>query len=163
MAFRGRFTADAQLGRLARWLRALGFDCAYDESLPGRQQLQQSRQQGRILLTRNRVLLREQKPASAFEVRGDDPLEQLRQVVTAMALPPPVQLYTRCMLDNAELGPPLPPAQADALVPAGVRGIPGPVRQCPVCGRVYWQGSHVRRMRAALERVLPGWLPEGIG
>jgi hypothetical protein len=49
-------------------------------------------------------------------------------------------------------------AQADALVPEGVRGIPGPIRKCPVCGRVYWHGSHTRRMRAAVDRALPGWL-----
>jgi hypothetical protein len=48
--------------------------------------------------------------------------------------------------------------QAQPLLPEGVRGLPGPVRRCPQCGRLYWEGSHVRRMRTALERVLPGWV-----
>jgi uncharacterized protein len=43
------------------------------------------------------------------------------------------------------------------LLPKGGRGIPGPVRRCPACGRLYWDGSHVRRMRTALDRALPGW------
>lgn len=45
-----------------------------------------------------------------------------------------------------------------ALLPPDVRELPGPARQCPGCGRLYWLGSHARRMREALERVLPGWL-----
>jgi uncharacterized protein len=159
MRFEPRFAADAMLGRLARWLRVLGFDTTCDASLPGVEQLQRAQERGRILLTSNRCLLREMQPRIAFEIRGVDPLEQLRQVVTAMALPAPMELFTRCMLDNTELSAPLPPAQAHALVPEGVRGIPGPVRQCPLCGRVYWHGSHARRMRAAIDRTLPGWLP----
>ena len=158
MRLEPRFAADAMLGRLARWLRVLGFDTTCDASLPGAEQLERARQQGRILLTRNRCLMREMQPRSAFEVQGNDPLEQLRQVVTAVGLQAPSELFTRCMLDNAELSPPLPPAQADALVPAGVRGIPGPVRRCPLCARVYWHGSHARRMRAAIDQALPGWL-----
>jgi len=154
-----RFTADAMLGRLARWLRVLGFDTCCDASLPGIEQLYRAQARGRILLTRNRHLLREMQPRNAFEVQGDDPLAQLRQVVTAMGLQAPGELFTRCMIDNTELSPPLPPEQADALVPEGVRGIPGPVRQCPLCARVYWHGSHARRMRAAIDRTLPGWLP----
>jgi uncharacterized protein len=159
MRFEPRFAADAMLGRLARWLRVLGFDTVCDASLPGIEQLRRAQEQGRILLTRNRCLMREMQPRMAFEVQGDDSLEQLRQVVTAMALRAPTELFTRCMLDNAELSAPLPLAQAEVLVPEGVRGIPGPVRQCPVCARLYWHGSHARRMRAAIDRVLPGWLP----
>jgi hypothetical protein len=63
------------------------------------------------------------------------------------------------MICNSMLGPPLPRELADPLMPEGVRGIPGPVRQCPTCLRVYWLGSHARRMRMAIERTLPGWLP----
>ena len=151
-----RFAADAMLGRLARWLRALGWDTSYDESLSDPVLVQQANAQHRILLTRDRHLLRELRPERALEIRQDDPLQQLHAVATGLALDPPSELFTRCLLCNAPLQE-LDAAQAQPLLPPGVRDVPGPVRRCPQCGRLYWQGSHVRRMRAALQRVLPGW------
>ena len=153
-----RFAADAMLGRLARWLRVLGFDTTYGHGLSDAALVRLAQDEGRVLLTRDRHLLRELRPAHALEIRQDAPLEQLRDTVAALALPAPAELFTRCILCNTPLPSPLDSAAAQALLPPGVRGIPGPVRQCPTCARVYWHGSHVRRMRAALERALPGWL-----
>lgn len=135
-----RFAADAMLGRLARWLRVLGFDTLCDASLPGIEQLYRAQAQGRILLTRNRCLLREMRPRSAFEVQGDDPLEQLRQIVTAMNLPAPQELFTRCMLDNAELGTALPQQ--------------GPMRWCPkACAAFRGRFASARCVRACTGRA----------
>ena len=111
----------------------------------------------RILLTRDRHLLRELRPVRALEIRQDAPLAQLRDVLETLASAPPRELFTRCMLDNVPLVV-VPDALAWPHLPEGVRGVASPVRQCPECGRFYWNGSHVRRMRHALERALPGWL-----
>lgn len=156
-----RFAADAMLGRLARWLRVLGYDTSYDEALDDPVLVQRAADEDRMLLTRDRHLLRELRPVSALEIRNDDPLDQLRELVATLALPPPVALFTRCMLCNAELSEPLAPDRAVELLLPGLRDVQGPVRQCPACGRVYWHGSHARRMRHALERTLPGWLTQG--
>ncbi len=145
------------LGRLARWLRVLGYDTSYDETLADAVLVELAEAQRRLLLTRDRHLLRELRPARAVEVRQDDPLHQLRELVSALALPPPRGLFTRCLLCNADLEA-VDREAALPLLPEGVRDLPGPVRRCPSCGRLYWDGSHVRRMRAALERVLPGWI-----
>jgi uncharacterized protein with PIN domain len=153
-----RFAADAMLGRLARWLRVLAFDTFYEDGIADPQLVSLSNDEGRVLLTRDRHLLRELRPPRAYEVRQDAPLAQLHAVVTDLRLPAPPELFLRCMVCNSVLGPALPQHEADAMVPHGVRGIPGPVRQCPTCLRVYWHGSHARRMRAAIERTLPGWL-----
>jgi uncharacterized protein with PIN domain len=146
------------LGRLARWLRVLGFDTHYDETLSDPSLVRLAAQEDRLLLTRDRHLLRELRPAAALEIRHDDPLDQLRDLVERLSLPAPAELFTRCILCNCELAAPLAPELALELLPPGVRGIPGPVRQCPACQRIYWHGSHVRRMRVALDRTLPGWL-----
>ena len=151
-----RFTADAMLGRLARWLRVLGYDTAYDMTLPDPELVARANEEGRVLVTRDRHLLRELKPLWPLEVRQDDPLQQLRTVVTELQLSPPAELFVRCLLCNALLDA-LSLEEALPLLPEGVRDLPGPVRRCPSCGRLYWDGSHVRRMRAALDRVLPGW------
>ena len=144
------------LGRLARWLRVLGYDTSCDPALDDAMLVRLAQQEGRILLTRDRHLLRELRPLEAHEVRQDDPLLQLHELVNALALPRPQALFTRCLLCNAALQL-LSRAEALPLLPEGVRDLPGPVRQCPACERLYWDGSHVRRMRAALDRVLPGW------
>jgi uncharacterized protein with PIN domain len=151
-----RFAADAMLGRLARWLRVLGYDTWYDIGVADPVLVKLAQAEDRILLTRDRHLLNELRPPRAHEVRQDDPLQQLRDLVLALQLTPPSDLFTRCLLDNAALAT-VPPDEAVALVPDGVRGLAATVRRCPACGRLYWDGSHVRRMRAALERVLPGW------
>lgn len=154
-----RFAADAMLARLARWLRVLGFDTFHDASVHDPELVRLADAEGRTLLTRDRRLLRELRPRHALEITHDAPAEQLRLVVTTLALPAPAELFTRCMVCNCVLSPALPQEEADTVVPEGVRGIPGPVRRCPNCLRVYWHGSHTRRMRAAIERAVPGWLP----
>lgn len=144
------------LGRLARWLRVLGYDTSWDIAIADPVLVERAETEGRILLTRDRHLLRELRPARAHEVRQDDPLRQLVELVQALQLAPPAELFTRCLLDNAPLRE-LPRPEALPLLPPDVRELPGPVRRCPDCGRLYWDGSHVRRMRSALDRALPGW------
>ena len=134
----------------------LGYDTFYDAAVADDVLVRMAREEERILLTRDRHLLRELHPPRAHEVRQDEPLLQLRELVGAWDLSPPSELFTRCLLCNTPLQM-LPRDQAQPLLPAGVRDLPGPVRRCPSCGRLYWEGSHVRRMCAALERVLPGW------
>lgn len=152
-----RFVADAMLSRLARWLRVLDFDTLHDPAVHDAELVRIADAEGRFLLTRDRRLLRELRPARAHEVRQDDPLAQLRELVHALRLAPPRELFTRCLLCNTVLSPPVPQDQLAALLPSPGYTVPGPVRRCPTCGRLYWHGSHARRMRRALERALPGW------
>lgn len=156
-----RFLADAMLGRLARWLRVIGCDTLHlPVDTPDAVLVRRAHDEGRILLTRDRHLLRELRPARAMEILSEVPLEQLRQVVTVCALGPPAALLCRCLLCNTELTTVAPDAVLDQLPPSA-RALPGPVRCCPTCGRVYWRGSHARRMQAALDAALPGWLSSG--
>ena len=145
------------LGRLARWLRVLGFDTAYDAALDDPELVARAEAEDRVLLTRDRRLLRELRPTAALEIRSDVPLEQLRQVVEVLALAPPGALFTRCLLCNDVLAD-VPDAERNTLLPERARDLPGAVRRCPRCGRVYWHGSHARRMGRAVARALPDWL-----
>ncbi len=145
------------LGRLARWLRVLGYDTLYDPTAPDPELAARAGVEGRVLLTRDRALLRELRPERALEIRSDAPLEQLRQVVDALGIQPPTELFTRCLVCNQPLVE-VPEAERAAVVPERSRGLPGPVRRCPGCRRVFWPGSHARRMRRALERAFPEWV-----
>ncbi|HEU4994169.1 MAG TPA: Mut7-C RNAse domain-containing protein [Gemmatimonadaceae bacterium] len=151
------FLADAMLGRLARWLRAINADTlqlpidSHDSDLVAR-----AAAEGRVLLTRDRRLQRELRPARSFAVTSSVPLEQLVQVVRAFDLRRPPEFLTRCLLCNVSLDV-VQPTDARQLIPPKSRDLPGTVRRCPSCGRVYWRGSHVRRMEAALAAALPDW------
>ena len=152
-----RFLADAMLGRLARWLRVVGTDTlqlptdAPDVALVAR-----ARDDERVLLTRDRHLLRELRPHRELAIRSDVPLEQLGEVVRAFAIRRPAELLTRCLLCNTPLVE-MTPAEVLEQVPPRSRELAGPMRRCPTCGRAYWRGSHARRMEAALETALPDW------
>jgi uncharacterized protein with PIN domain len=144
------------LGRLARWLRVLGLDTAYDPALYDPTLVEWAQMEDRILLTRDRPLLVELRPDRSLLIVAERPLDQLRQVVMEVDLAPPVELFTRCLVCNVVLRP-ATGAECTTLVPPEARGLPGPVRRCPACGRAYWPGSHARRMRAALARAFPEW------
>lgn len=153
-----RFLADAMLGRLARWLRVAGCDALQlPTATPDHELVARANAEGRVLLTRDRHLVRELRPRLVQEIVHDVPLEQLREVVERWRLRRPEELMTRCLLCNTELLA-VAPAEAATLVPVGARDLPGPVRRCAGCGRVYWRGSHVRRMEGALGAALPEWL-----
>ena len=151
------FLADAMLGRLARWLRVIGADTiqlptdAPDVALVAR-----ARADERVLLTRDRHLLRELRPHRELAIRSTVPLVQLGEVVQAFGIRRPAELLTRCLLDNTPLVE-MTPAEIVEQVPPNSRELTGPMRRCPTCGRAYWRGSHVRRMEAALESALPEW------
>ena len=145
------------LGRLARWLRTLGFDTFYDPAVHDPQLVALAAAEGRVLLTRDRHLVVHLRPRRALLITHDAPLDQLREVVAACGLAPPAAPFTRCAVCNGVLRP-ATPDEAAALVPEASRGLPGPVSRCPDCGRVYWEGSHTRRMRQTLSQVLPGWI-----
>lgn len=153
-----RFLADAMLERLARWLRVLGFDVASAGTLVDGELLRRAAAEDRVLLTRDRGLLGPER-ASDYLIESSDPLEQLREVVARFELPLPPELFTRCLLCNTVLQPLGRALDDDDELPLDVRERGEALRQCTTCGRVYWEGAHTRRMRAALARALPG-LPQ---
>lgn len=150
-----RFLADAMLGRLARWLRAIGCDTAQlPVHVPDAEIVALARQENRVLLTRDRHLLRELRAPHALEITSDEPLEQLRSVVATFGIARPAAFFTRCLIDNTPLTE-VPSEDVADRIPPLARELPGPVFRCTACDRVYWRGSHARRMERILEEVFP--------
>lgn len=145
------FLADAMLGRLARWLRILGYDAEYfsgeDDYL-----LRQARREGRILLTRDTRLLRRHPLPPHLFVQSDHVMEQLRQVVAALRLNPEAPPAHRCSCCNAVLEP-RDKAQVVGLVPEFVWSHHEAFWGCPRCQRIYWAGTHRRRMEEAIKAL----------
>ena len=145
-----RLFADAMLGALARWLRALDLDTAYDPGLDDPELVARAHAEGRTILTRDRRLTERRLARNHLLIRSDVVDEQVRQVLADLGLrPDPARLLGRCLRCNAPLTP-LAPEAARARVPPWVARTQSEFRACPVCGRVYWRGTHVRRM---LERL----------
>lgn len=149
---RPRFIADAMLGRLARWLRTLGHDTAYDDHIADEALVRRALAEGRHILTRDRGIFREWRFQGGLLLESDGTLEQLREVVSAFGLSLPERLFTRCRVCNGALEP-APRADVAKEVPSRVLARKDTFVRCPDCGRVYWEGSHTERMRAVLARI----------
>lgn len=144
-----RFLADSNVGRLARWLRVLGYDAAYEPALPDAQVIARALAEGRVLLTRDADMMRRRVitggALKAILLRHDRVEDQVRQVLTELALEPS-QALSRCLDCNAELEPRAKDAVAHRLPPY-VRATQDRFSECPSCARIYWPGTHWERMR----------------
>jgi uncharacterized protein with PIN domain len=98
------FAADRMVGRLAKWLRVLGYDVIYGRHLSGHGLIRSARAEGRLILTRDRSLARKQPPPFLF-IDSNDYVEQVCQVLRACNLRPGAGLFTRCLLCNSQLQP----------------------------------------------------------
>ena len=145
--------ADAMLGALARWLRVLGLDVAYDPALDDPELVERAVAEGRVILTRDRRLVQRRLARNHLLIRSGVVEEQVRQVLEELGIrPDPGRLLGRCLRCNAATEP-IPVEDARALVPPWVARTQEEYRACPVCGRIYWSGTHAERMRKRLERM----------
>ncbi|MFC4258844.1 Mut7-C RNAse domain-containing protein [Marinobacter lacisalsi] len=148
------FALDAMLGRLARWLRALGFDTVYQPGVDDHDLVALADNESRILLTRDRHLITYLRPRRGLLVTSGRPLAQLGEVAEQYGIGPTDDLFNRCLICNTRLRA-ATSHEVATQVPKQSRTLPGPFLACPGCGRTYWPGSHVRRMRSALAELFP--------
>ena len=143
---RTRFVLDAHLGRLAAYLRMLGFDTLYRNDYDDPELVRVSVGEGRILLTRDRALLERRAVTHGYSVRETRPRRQLAEVVEHFDLRRQAAPFSRCLRCNGRLRPVPKEAVLDRLPPR-IRRQHDEFRLCPGCDRVVWKGSHYRRMR----------------
>jgi len=147
------FVLDGHLGKLARWLRLLGFDAAYRNDFEDAEVADLSARQGRVVLTRDRRLLHRKAIERGYWVRSLRPDEQIAEVLRRFQLERAVRPFRRCLACNGLLRP-VPKAEIlDQLEPK-TRRYYDDFRRCQSCGKIYWKGSHYDRMAAKLSRAL---------
>jgi uncharacterized protein with PIN domain len=144
------FVLDGHLGKLARYLRLLGFDSTYDVEWTDAQLVELSTREGRALLTRDVGLLMHARLTHGYFVRATQPRRQLIEVVRHFDLAPSVNAFTRCLACNSGLREVAKEEVADRLLPQ-TREHFDQFRECPHCDRVYWQGSHYAQLREIVE------------
>jgi uncharacterized protein len=151
-----RFLADCNVGRLARWLRALGYDASYHARIGDAELVREAAAESRVLLTRDRDLTKRRViqtgVVQAILIHDDEVTNQLRQVFAELGLARGLGLneaLTRCIECNSELEARMPATVAER-VPPYVRRTQTRYSECPDCGRIYWAGTHWQRMREVL-------------
>lgn len=147
-----RFVLDVHLGALARYLRLLGFDAAWHNDLDDAVIIRAGAAERRIILTRDRGILKHGSVTHGYWLRATDPLEQLDEVVRALDLAGQLAPYTRCLECNGALADVGRDAAAGR-VPDRVLVRHATFKRCGDCGRIYWPGSHQPRLDAIVERA----------
>jgi hypothetical protein len=155
-----KFIADSMLGRLAKWLRLLGFDTLYYPHIEDSLLLRIAREQHRIILTRDTRLVKVRGISNHMLLEDNDPFNQLHKVITSydllpqltekgkISLPP----SGRCSICN-ELLKEIPREKAKQHVPEYVYKTCSSFKQCVTCGKYYWTGSHQHNLRNKLSEL----------
>jgi uncharacterized protein with PIN domain len=149
-----RFVADAHLGGLARMLRMAGFDTLYRNDYADSELADVSIREVRILLTRDRELLKLRAITHGCYVHALKPPQQFREIVRRLDLARSIRPFSLCLECNRPLRE-AAKAEVLARLPPSVRLNQERFTACDACGRIYWQGSHWERMRALLDDTLP--------
>jgi uncharacterized protein with PIN domain len=147
-----RFVLDVHLGRLAAYLRMMGFDSLYRNDYRDEELARLSGGEERILLTRDRELLKRAVVTRGYYVRATSPRQQLAEVLRRFDLFDSATPFARCLACNGLLEPVAKDAVGE-LLPPRVRERHDEFLRCDACARVYWKGSHHARMTKIVEAI----------
>jgi uncharacterized protein with PIN domain/sulfur carrier protein ThiS len=149
-----RFALDVQLGALARYLRLCGFDAVYRNDWGDEELARRAVADRRVLLTRDRELLKRRVITHGYFVRADRPRAQLAEVCQRLDLWNAIEPYRRCTRCNGLLDV-VDKATVAELLPPQTRRCFDDFKRCTSCGHIYWRGSHVARMDELLAGLRP--------
>ncbi len=147
-----KFIVDANLGRLSRYLRMLGFDTVFDMNLHDPDIILIAGKEKRIILTRDLGILKNSRVVRGYFIRSQEPDQQLREVVNKFHLKGQFRPFTRCIACNGEIKP-ISKEEILGRVPEQVHNDFEQFYACTHCSRVYWEGSHHQRMLAKIQRL----------
>lgn len=154
-----KFFADINVGRLARWLRIMGYDALIFKGADDADMLTAALAEGRIILTRDAQMLKRRLitrgQVKAKLIKSDSVGEQLKQVVDTLDLQPSPQPFAICVECNVPLVEKLKEEVQDG-VPEYVYQTQNEYRQCPSCRRIYWKGTHWQAMTRKLKKLEKG-------
>jgi uncharacterized protein with PIN domain len=154
-----RFLADRNLGKLAKWMRILGYDTLYDRGNADGAFLRRAREDGRITLTRPRDINTLAEGRSVVLITSDHVPAQIGEVLSALALSPdPSRRMTRCLDCNASLEE-ISKEAVSGLVAAYVYEQQVRFMRCPSCGGIFWPGTHHLHIEETLRRRSPAGHP----
>jgi uncharacterized protein with PIN domain len=147
-----RFVVDVHLGKLAQKLRLLGFDTLFRNDFSDSEIVELSLQENRIILTRDKGILKYSAVRRGYWIRNNELKDQLKEVVKRLQLEDNLKPFTRCSNCNGLLHPVDKSLVQDRL-PKTIIQFYNNFVECKGCKSVYWQGSHYKRICELIEEV----------
>ncbi len=145
-----KFIADCHLGKLAKYLRVMGFDTLYFNSIDDNDLVEMANKQGRIILTRDKAL-HDRKESSTFYLESIDNLQQLKELKEYFFIKD-YKLRGRCIVCNTELES-INKNEIKEKIPKKVKQHFSDFEICRTCDRIYWHGDHYRRMMKTIASI----------
>ena len=159
MASNLKFIVDNNVGKLAKWLRMMGYDTLFFNGSDDSHMVTTALAEGRVILTRDTQIMRRRVVTDGrlkvILIRSDEPEQQMRQVVEALNLDCQFRLFTICLECNQPLVE-RSKQQVQELVPPYVFQTRSQYMECPTCHRIYWRGTHWEAMKKKLEKFSKG-------
>ena len=150
-----KFVCDDNLGKLASYLRMLGFDTLFEDQIYDNVLLKTASAQKRLLITRDSRLARRTHPYGVLLIENDDPLEQLKTVIENLDLTiDPSLLFSRCSKCNDICVMVDKDSVSNNVFPYILK-TQDTIKKCPSCERYYWKGSHYKNILKKLDSVIP--------
>lgn len=149
---RKKFLLDENLGKLAKWLRMLGYDAAVYKSISIEKKISLCYKERRILLTRSKKIVKRGECFSRILIKAEKYDKQLQEMLPLLELNNDL-LFTRCIECNNEMRE-IKIEKIDGLVPESVKYNFSEFKICRKCGKVYWRGSHYDAMKSKLKNLL---------
>ncbi len=147
-----KFIADVMLGRLAKWLRILGYDVVYNAQFEDDELFFRAHQEKRVLLTRDTELAARMNPQYCELIEETEFEVQLKHVISKFDLNVSHHIFTRCLLCNEKLAPEAK-ERVKEKVPEYVFETTDQFYRCPKCQKIYWAGSHIEHIKKFLETL----------
>lgn len=147
-----RFVVDVNLGKLAVKLRLLGFDTLFRNDFEDDEIIETAHKEQRIILTRDKAMLTNNKVTHAYWIRNDDPKKQLTEVVERLQLKNSFKPFSRCSVCNSGLKE-VPKDEVKAKLPEDTLNFYDRFWECSGCGQVYWKGSHYKHIQNLVDAL----------
>jgi uncharacterized protein with PIN domain len=140
-----RFVVDVNLGKLAQKLRLLGFDTLFRNDFEDDEIIDLSLEEKRIILTRDKGILKQNAVTHGYFIRNDDPKKQLTEVIERFQLQSSFRPFSRCSNCNGELEE-VAKSKLKTILPNDTLNYYNEFWNCTGCGKIYWEGSHFGRI-----------------
>ena len=151
-----RFIVDSNVGKLAKWLRMLGYDAVFFDGEDDAYMIDRALKEGRVILTRDTQVMKRGVITSgrlkAILIESDQPEPQVRQVIDTLHIDSQSRMFTVCLECNNPLEE-RSKEEVEQRVPPYVFQTQQQYMECPVCHRIYWRGTHWQAMLQKLERL----------
>ncbi len=159
MAEDTRFIVDQNVGKLAKWLRMMGYDTLFYGGRDDWGMIRTALAEGRVVLTRDNQIMKRRLVTTgrlkAILIASDEPEEQIKQVVETLKLDTQSRLFSVCLECNRQLAP-ISKERVKERVPPYVLKTQDQYMECPSCHRVYWRGAHWQAMNEKVDRLEQG-------